>query len=140
MIESAEEFIRLRTSDLKAEYDRAAHDEAPLSVWWELVRTHPDMKVWVVHNKTVPLEILDALSTDADAAVRRAVARKRRASPEILERLARDPNESVRHAVAYNATAPEHVLKILLDDDWAPVAAAAKQRLSDPNGRTQGSE
>ena len=28
VIESADEFIRLRTSDLKDEYDRAAHEEA----------------------------------------------------------------------------------------------------------------
>lgn len=131
MIESADEFIRLRTSDAKDEYDRAAHDEAPVDVWWELVHKHPDMKVWVVHNKTVPHEILDALSTDTDAAVRSAIARKRKASPELLERLARDPDESVRHAVAFNAKAPEHVLEILLDDAWEPVAAAAKQRLSD---------
>jgi hypothetical protein len=133
MIESADEFIRLRTSDLKEEYDRAAHDQAPLEVWWELVRKHPDIKVWVVHNKTVPLEILDAMSMDADAAVRFRVAMKRKASPEIFERLARDPDEGVRHMVARNAKTPEHVLMILVNDDWETVAAAAKERLSGLN-------
>jgi len=132
MIESADEFIRLRTSDLKEEYDRATYDDAPLDVWWELIRKHPDMKVWVVHNKTVPLEILDALSTDEDGSVRCAVAMKRKASPEILERLARDPDESVRHAVARNGKTPEHILKKLVNDAWDMVAAVAKERLDDP--------
>src|SRR5689334_2460666 len=77
MILSAEEFIRLRTSEVQAEYHRAAHEEAPAEVWWDLVRNYPDMKVWVVHNKTVPLSILEALSTDESVAVRGAVARKR---------------------------------------------------------------
>jgi len=131
MIESAAEFIRLRTSEVMEEYNRAAHDEAPLEVWWELVREHPDFKVWVVHNKTVPLEILDALSRDDDAAVRCEVARKRKASPEILERLARDPHESVRHAVVYNAKTPDAILRLLVDDSWDTVAAAAKERLRD---------
>ena len=77
------------------------------------------MKFWVVHNKTVPLEILDALSIDADTRVRSAVAGKRKASPEILERLARDADEGVRHTVAWNAKTPEHVLRLLVDDDWS---------------------
>ena len=133
MITSANEFIRLRTSELKQEYDRAASDEAPLDVWWELVRDHPDMKVWVVHNKTVPLEILDALSTDEDTAVRDAVARKRKASFEILERLAHDPDSGVRYAVACNKKTPPSILKMLLSDQWDVVAAKARARLSKPD-------
>ena len=133
MITSANEFIRLRTSELKQEYDRAASDEAPLDVWWELVRKHPDMKVWVVHNKTVPLAILDALSTDDDTAVRDAVARKRKASFEILERLAHDPDSGVRYAVACNKKTSPSILKMLLGDQWDVVAAKAKARLSEPD-------
>jgi hypothetical protein len=131
MIESADEFIRLRTSSLKEEYDRAAHDEAAQDVWWEVVRKFPDMKFWVVHNKTVPLEILEFLSTDQEASVRGAVARKRKASPKILERLAHDAVGSVRHGVACNANAPKHVLQMLANDSWETVAATAKQRLSE---------
>jgi hypothetical protein len=129
MIESAEEFVRLRTSDVKDEYDRAAHDDAPPEVWWELVRDHPDMKIWVVANKTVPLAVLEALSTDDDPSVRDAVARKRRASPEILERLARDPDSGVRYAVACNPKAPRGVLNLMLADEWDVVAEKARARL-----------
>lgn len=131
MITSAKEFIRLRTSELKEEYDCAANDQAPLDVWWELVRNHPDMKVWVVHNKTVPLEILYALSTDQDTTVRGAVARKRKASFEILERLAHDPDASVRYAVACNKNTPPPILKMLLGDKWDVVTEKVKARLSE---------
>lgn len=131
MIHSAAEFIRLRTSQIKEEYDRAAHEPAPLDVWWDLVRNHPDMKVWVIHNKTVPHEILHALSFDEDADVRADVARKRKASREILARLACDPDGGVRHAVAWNKKAPVEVLELLLSDDWDQVAARAQARLTE---------
>jgi hypothetical protein len=138
MIESADEFIRLRTSELREEYWRAAHDEAPLEVWWQVVREHKDMKKWVIHNKTVPVEILVALSTDEDDAVREAVARKRKAPVEILERLACDPEPGVRLAVAHNAKAPRHVLELLANDCWETIIDAAKKRLSELDGGRNG--
>jgi len=131
MITSADEFIRLRTSTSKDEYDRAAHEEAPLDVWWDLVRNYPDMKFWVIHNKTVPVEILEALSTDEASSVRSAVARKRKTPHAVLERLARDPDGSVRHSVACNAKTPVEVLRLQVDDEWDVVAETARQRLRD---------
>jgi hypothetical protein len=130
MIQSAAEFIQLRTSSAKADYDRAAQDEAPLEVWWDLVKNHPDMKGWVAHNKTVPMEILDALSKDKASDVRNAVARKRKLSQALSERLARDADEGVRLAVAYNANTPDDVLRILVNDTWAEVAKKAASRLA----------
>lgn len=133
MIESAAELTRSRTSDVIDEYNRAAHEEAPIEVWWELIREYPDMKKWVAHNKTVPLEILESLSRDIDPAVRCAVARKRKASSEILERLARDPDGSVRHAVACNAKTPQPLLQLLVNDEWDAVANAARSRVGAAN-------
>jgi hypothetical protein len=130
MIGSAAEFIRLRTSTVKAEYDRAADEPAPLDVWWELVRDHPEMKPWVAHNKTVPLEILVALAADESADVRGAVARKRKLSPELFERLAKDSEPSVRHAIANNANTPREALELLVDDPWEEVATTAKGRIT----------
>jgi hypothetical protein len=52
------------------EYSRAATEDVHLDVWWEVVRVHPEMKAWVVHNKAVPIEIIEALSRDEDVAVR----------------------------------------------------------------------
>jgi hypothetical protein len=130
MIQSAAEFIRLRTSSAKADYDRAATDEAPLEVWRDLIKNHPDMKSWVAHNKTVPMEILDVLSTDRESDVRNAVARKRKLTKALFEKLARDADEGVRLAVAYNANTPDEVLRLLVDDSWDQVAAKAKARLA----------
>lgn len=134
MITSAAEFIKLRTSAVMEEYQRAAHEEAPLAVWWELVHDHPDMKVWVVHNKTVPLEILAALSTDEDASIRSAIARKGKASFEILDRLSQDPDEGVRLSVAYNETTSLEILKRMLDDDWEMIVDRVKARIREAEG------
>src|SRR5437870_4898487 len=77
MIESPEEFRRLRESENRDEYLRAAHDEAPLEVWMEVVRRWPDMRFWVAQNKTVPLSVLEVLVNDPDEKVRDMVLRKR---------------------------------------------------------------
>lgn len=85
MIDSAEEFVRLRSSDDPAEYRRAAHEEASVQTWLDVVDRFPDMRFWVAQNKTVPLEILERLRHDPDDRVRSMVLLKRswrRAHPE----------------------------------------------------------
>ncbi len=130
MISSAKEFVRLRTSESKSDYDRAAREEAPLEVWTEVVKNFPEMKIWVVGNKTVPSPVLELLARDVDVNVRDAVARKRNAPPEVLALLARDEDSGVRLAVAYNPKVPELVLKILLGDEWEEVRLKAQERLT----------
>lgn len=78
MIRSADEFLALRYSDDKEQYDRAAHEEAPIEVWRELVDSYPESRFWVAHNKSVPLDILRMLATDIDPHVRGMVAGKRK--------------------------------------------------------------
>ena len=43
MIESADEFRRLRESDDPAEYLRAAHEPARLDVWREVIARFPEL-------------------------------------------------------------------------------------------------
>lgn len=62
MIRSAEEFVRLRKSDQREEYERAANDSASIEVWRDVISLYPDMHRWVAHNKTVPIEILAILA------------------------------------------------------------------------------
>lgn len=76
MIESADEFRRLRVSENPEEYRRAAYDEAPAEVWLEVIRRWPDMRFWVAQNKTVPVSVLEALVNDPDEKVRDMVQRK----------------------------------------------------------------
>ena len=76
MIESDDEFRRLRESENPEEYRCAAHDEAPVEVWLEVIRRWPDMRFWVAHNKTVPVAVLEILVNDPDENVRDMVLRK----------------------------------------------------------------
>lgn len=116
MITTVEEFCRLRESEIEEEYLRAAHEEAPLEVWRGIIASRPDMRTWVVLNRSVPLEILDELSRDTDTMVRYAVARKRKITEAIALRLAKDPDESVRAALIYNRKLPAVALAVLRAD------------------------
>ena len=129
MIHSADEFVRLRMSEEKEDYDRAAHDSASEEVWRSVISDYPDMKRWVAHNKTVPLSVLGILIDDPDPSVRFAVAQKRKLSAEMFEVLADDPAEGVRHGIAVNQKTPIEVLRKLCHDDSHLVAEAARRRL-----------
>lgn len=125
VIESAEEFVRLRTSEDPAEHGRAAHEPASEAVWREVAERCPEMREWVVHNKTVPLSILEELSADPDVRVRQAVAMKRKLSRVLFEQLAGDADEGVRLAIIRNAKTPLDILERLARDPSAFVASAA---------------
>jgi hypothetical protein len=130
VIESAEEFVRLRTSSDPEDYRRATHDEATEEVWMEVVRDHPLMREWVATNKTTPPAVLRALATDSDPKVRMTVAMIRRAGEEILRLLGADSDPSVRRAVASNAKAPLDLIESLAADSAEHVAQVAKARLA----------
>lgn len=129
MIETAEEFVRLRTSTVGDEYRRAANDEAALPVWYDVIARYPDMRAWVAHNKTVPLEVLSELAGDSDPSVRRAVADKRKLTLDLFEALSRDPDASVRMRVAYNKKVPPKVIERLASDQDRLVREAAVEVL-----------
>ena len=125
MITSAEEFVALRDSEIKVDYDRAAMEEAPLSVWREVIERFPEHRRWVAHNKTVPLEILEELCA-FDASVRRFVASKRKLSLTLFERLSLDHCSVVRGAIAANRKTPIEILEKLLNDESENVARVAE--------------
>lgn len=121
MILSPEEFIKLRKSSDAEKYDLAAKEEAPLEVWKELIKKHPEMKKWVIHNKTIPLEILDLLSKDKNPEIRADVARKRKIlETPIFERLTQDEDEGVRFALLSNTKLTLESLKMInsSSSDW----------------------
>ena len=130
MIQSAEEFVRLRTSSDPQDYSRATHDEASEDVWLEVVRDYPAMREWVANNKTTPPAVLRVLAADSDPKVRMTVAMVRRAGEDILRLLAADSDSSVRRAVVLNAKAPLNVVENLAEDSCEHVAEVAKSRLS----------
>lgn len=129
MIESAREFIRLRSSENMDEYLRAANESATEEVWLEVIREYPEMKEWVAHNKTTSQRILKFLAEDSDPKVRWMVATRRSAGEEILRKLAYDPDETVRARVASNPKVSSDILLELLNDQWERVVEIAKKRL-----------
>jgi hypothetical protein len=131
VIESAEQFVSLRTSTDETLYQRAVNESATEEVWREVVASYPEMRVWVARNKTVPLDILATLAKDVDASVRHAVAMKRKCGPDILRDLAKDVDDSVRLRVALNPSTPKAVLEQLLADQWYRVAEEAQIRLTE---------
>ena len=130
MITNAEEFVRLRSSTNPDEYRRAAHEPAPESVWHDIITRYPEMRSWVAQNKTVPIAILDRLSSDADPHVRTMVAMKRKLPAPLQVRLAHDPDSGVRYQLACNAKATRNVLQILAADSERFIRERAQQRLT----------
>ena len=130
MIQSAEEFVQLRTSEIPEEYHRAAHDQAPESVWLDVIRKYPTKRKWVAHNKTAPVTVLRILAEDDDPRVRSVVAGVRRAGAEILWLLAKDTEISVRQAVVWNAKTPVDIIEFLTNDKCEAIAERADLRLS----------
>jgi hypothetical protein len=129
MIKSAEEFYRLRTSEDPEEYNRATNEEAPIEIWFDILKKFPDLKTWVIHNKTVPEEILRLLSADLEPSVRWAVANKRKCPADILVILAKDSDDSVRLRVAHNPKVTREILETLTSDSWDKIVKVSKDKL-----------
>jgi hypothetical protein len=129
MIGSAEEFARLRGSDSPEEQSRAGTEEASADVWFSVIERFPELREWVAHNKTVPLEVLELLARDPSRSVRSTVAGKRKLSYELQLALAKDPDSSVRARLAWNAKCKTDVLHTLAADEEPFVREAATQRL-----------
>jgi hypothetical protein len=130
MITSAEEFLRLCSSTNPDEYRRAAHEHAPETVWHDIIAQYPEMRSWVAHNKTVPIEILDILSIDSHPHVRMVVATKRKLPEPLQLRLAHDCDSGVRYQLACNAKVTRNTLRILANDEELFIREKAQQRLT----------
>lgn len=134
MIQTAADFVQLRTSDDPADQARASHDEAAEEVWLNIIDSHPDMRRWVAHNKTVSGTVLTLLARDADPTVRWEVAGKRRASADLLRVLALDEEDTVRVRVARNPHACIEELRALVADRSWVVREAAEFALASREG------
>lgn len=129
MITSAEEFVRLRSSDIREEYLRAAHEEASESTWRDVIAKYPEMRKWVAHNKSIPDSIIELLSDEDDNEVLSFLASKRKTPKPILQKLAKSLYENVRLAIAFNPKSTPELLQTLLQDDWDEVRRVAEKRL-----------
>lgn len=133
MIKTADEFVALRQSEIKEEQDRASHEPAELGVWMEVIEKYPDYKKWVIHNKTIQIEILELLAKDKDPNVRSDVARKRKISDLIFDLLSVDPDESIRHTLISNTKLNADQLKKIKVNDSAWLKKALEEKLKNIN-------
>lgn len=133
-IRTAAEFAQLRESDNPAEYQRAAKEDAPPEVWFEVIETFPRLRTWVAYNKSVPVEVLRVLAADPDPKVRWAVAIKRKLPLDLVEKLALDTDESVRARIAHHHRVTAAILRKLADDPSPVVSTTARARLADMKG------
>lgn len=138
MINSAAEFLALRTSDDPADQRRAGHEAADVAVWLDVIEKYPAMREWVAYNKTVPLEVLELLASDPDERVRWSVAVKRKIDDDLLRKLALDEDENVRARVARHHHASTELLESLLNDESLFVSRAAEEALAARRGAPSG--
>jgi len=117
MISSAEEFKRLRTSENLEEQQLSAIESADIKVWYDVIQKFPELKKWVVQNKTIQIEVLEHLVSDKDDKVRYAIARKRKINNRIFDILKSDSDESVRHALICNTKLTLDLKKKIKTDD-----------------------
>ncbi|MBL4819320.1 MAG: hypothetical protein JKY15_08905 [Deltaproteobacteria bacterium] len=134
MIKSAEEFVRLRTSEILEESDRAVWEEAEITVWKQVIADYPDMRKWVAHNKSIPDEIIRMLVFDEDWSVRHTIARKRKTPPDVLVILAKDIDEGVRRLVSVHRKTPAGILEMMLNDECPEIVGIARERLAELQG------
>jgi hypothetical protein len=126
MINSAEEFVALRSSSLKDDYDGAAMEEAPIGVWRDVISQFPEYRPWVARNKTISLEILEELC-EFDPRTRWFAASKRKLSTKLFERLSQDDDPDVRVAICANKKAPLEILEKMTHDSDENVARIARK-------------
>lgn len=129
MITSAEEFLRLRKSEWPEDYQRAAHEEAPLEVWLSVVEWYPSMRFWVAQNKTIPIRVLEILARDVDPHVRGMVAAKRKLTLELQLLLAGDSDDGVRDRLADNAKVTREALEKIAAGEPGPAQRTAVKKL-----------
>ena len=129
MISDAEQFVNLRNSKSPSEYLKAANETAPVNVWLDVISRFPDMKIWVAHNKTVQIEVLEQLARDPDPNVRTAVAMKNKLTPSLIQLLSTDPAAAVRERIAYHKKTPIQILRLLVADPVVSVSHVARERL-----------
>lgn len=117
MINSPEEFIELRNSDIPAEYNRAKIEGASIEVWFDLIERYPDMRVWVARNKTIPREIIACLSKGSNPIVRHAICSKHPLDTDKYLLFSQHPDESVRSRLTFNKKLPLSILKEMSEKD-----------------------
>jgi len=87
MISNINEYLKLKNSENKEDYDRVIREELSPELISDILKNYPKEKSWLVHNKFIPIEILRILALDKDVDVRFSVAMKKNVIDLFLKRL-----------------------------------------------------
>ncbi|GAA0452866.1 hypothetical protein Ade02nite_00930 [Paractinoplanes deccanensis] len=136
MIETADEFVRLVTSEDPAQRRRAAWEDALDEVWTSLVANYPDMHFWVANNRTISEGVMRSLAADDDWRVRDRIAMKNSCPTDILDLLSWDPHDAVAAAVAGHPNTSDEALRRLAKHPWEKVREKALLRLKERSDRS----
>jgi hypothetical protein len=134
VIETVAEFIRLVESDSAADRRRSAWEEAAGGVWLALIEKHPEMRFWVAHNRTLPVDAMRILAADEDWRVRARIAMKASCPGDVLDLLSSDPHDAVASTVAGHPGTPTEALQRLSRHPWVQVREKALQQLAQRGG------
>ena len=126
MISNINEYLRLKNSKNKEDYDRVIREELSPELISDILENYPIEKSWLVHNKFIPIEILRILASDKDIDVRFSVAMKKKCDRLVFETLIKDKDFSVRMAVVRNNKLPIDLLETLTFDSENEIAKEAK--------------
>jgi hypothetical protein len=129
MIESAERFKALSSSQDEMDVNRSLFDSASLDVWMEIINCDAARHLDVAQNRTIPDEIKRMLVEKGNPTVRSMIAEKRKLPPDLFFVLSRDSDSLVRQKIAANAKTPPEILQHLLQDVDGNVARVARYRV-----------
>ena len=116
MISNINEYLYLADSDSKSDNDRIINEELSSDLISQIIKNYPERKSWIIHNKLIPVKILEELATDDNDDVRFIIAMKKKCNRVTFEKLLRDKNYSVRLAVIRNKKLPIDLLEKISND------------------------
>ncbi len=131
MIESVSHYLQLWSDEDASKRRLVVTESAAVSTWIDLVESHPELCDDIALNKSLPVEILELLATNASENVRFTVAMKSSLSASLFQLLANDSSETVRARIAFNKRTPVSILRQLAKDPSKLVSDKAKSRLSE---------
>lgn len=137
MIRSADEFIKLCSSQDPEEINRTLSDDAAIETWVEVIKKYQERRIDVAQNRTIPYEVMRVLASCDDPTARSLIAEKRRLAPDLFPLLARDRDETVRRTIAANQKTPLELVKILTTDSVESVASVAEYNLRERSRNTK---
>lgn len=124
---------RLARSDVPAQRIIAAACTSLADELVEALTADPDAEVRkaVVVSARTPARVLDSMVVDESWAVRELLAGRSELSPPIVGRLALDESPAVRRAALKNPGVPSSALEALLDDPYVEIVNVARRRLAE---------